>query len=214
MSFGPSIGLLGGSFDPVHHGHLRSALDVGNALGLQNIHLMPTYISPHKTQNHATNEQRLAMLNLAVKYSPQLSVDEQEINQPQRSYTVDTLTALRLQYPNQPLCFLMGMDSLLSFTQWHRWQDILSLCHLVVSVRPGWSLPTGDGDVAQLLQQHQTQHPDKLHQQLNGLILIHQVHPLSISSSEIRALRAQGQSCQFLVPENVNQYILDQQLYC
>ena len=207
-----AIGLLGGSFDPVHHGHLRSAIDVADLLNLQSIYLLPNFRSPHKTANQSSNQHRLDMLRLATSDCEQLEVDEQEITVPGASYTVDTLQSMRQQHPNRPLCFLMGMDSLLSFTTWHRWQDILSLCHLVVSSRPGWSLPL-TGDIVRLLTDHRTDDVNDLQRRLAGHIFIHEAHPLSISSSEIRQLRQQNKSCQFLLPKNVNDYLIKHQLY-
>ena len=207
-----AVGIFGGSFDPIHHGHLRSAIDVADLLKLHSIHLLPNYRSPHKQQNQSSNQHRLNMLNLAIENCDQLVIDEQEINVSSASYTVNTLQQLRHRYPHRPLCFLMGMDSLLSFTTWHRWQDILSLCHLVVSQRPGWPLPT-TGDIAKLLTNHRCFDIADIHNNLAGRILIHHAHPLSISSSEIRKLRQQNKSCQYLLPQNVNDYIISHQLY-
>lgn len=212
MNLQSPIGILGGSFDPVHHGHLRSALDICDALSLSSVHLLPNYMSPHKSVSHADDSHRLAMLELATSNCPQLTIDARELNTSSACFTVDTLENLRKLHPNQPLCFLMGMDSLRSFTHWHRWQDILKLCHLVVSARPGWDIPT-EGDCAALLDQYQTTDYEQLHQQLAGCIFLHEAYPLSISSSEIRTLCRRDKSCQFLVPDSVNQYIRQHKLY-
>jgi len=212
MELQQAVGILGGSFDPIHHGHLRSALDVCDSLALDGIHLLPNFISPHKSISHASDHHRLAMLTLAIEDCEKLRIDPQELNSNTSCFTIDTLEKLRLSHPTSPLCFLMGMDSLRSFTHWHRWQDILDLCHLVVSARPGWDLPT-DGDVAQLLTQRQVNEPSALHQQLAGKIYLHQAYPLAISSSEIRELCRREKSIKFLVPNNVQQYISKHQLY-
>jgi len=212
MSLQPPIGLLGGSFDPIHHGHLRSAIDVCNLLKLQCIELLPNYMSPHKSQTHASNDHRMAMLTLAIDGCPQLAINDSELMSQQACYTVDTLAKLRELHPTRPICFLIGMDSLLNLTTWHRWQDILDLCHLVVSARPGSNLPD-KGVIAQLLTERQTTDENALNMRAGGLIYLHQAHPLAISSSEIRALCAQQQSCQFLVPQNVYHYIKSHQLY-
>ncbi|PKF57575.1 nicotinic acid mononucleotide adenylyltransferase [Alteromonadales bacterium alter-6D02] len=206
------IGLFGGTFDPIHHGHLRSALDIASVLDLEYINIVPNHRSPHKQSNNTSNEHRLAMLKLAVEHCPQLSIDERELHVEGPSYTVNTLETLRTNHPERPICFLMGMDSLLSFTKWHRWQDILSVCHLVVSQRPGWPLPD-QGEIAQLLDKHRCIDADILHQTLNGHIFIHHAHPLSISSSEIRDLTSRNQTCQFLLPDAVNAYIVKHRLY-
>jgi len=206
------IGLLGGSFDPIHHGHLRSAIDVCDLLNLQQVELLPNYMSPHKSLTHASNDHRMTMLKLAITDCPQLVINAQELISQQACYTVDTLTKLRDLYPTRPICFLIGMDSLLNLSTWHRWQDILDLCHLVVSARPGSSQPT-IGVISDILTQRQTLDAHALHAQLSGLIFIHQTHPLAISSSEIRTLCSQQKSCQFLVPHGVFQYIQKHQLY-
>ena len=207
-----AIGVLGGTFDPIHLGHLRSALDIAQDQKLAKVYLMPNHTPPHKKQPQASNEQRLTMLKLATEHCAQLTIDTRELDCDGLSYSVLALESLRQEHPDTPLCFLMGMDSLLSFTTWHRWQDILSLCHLVVSSRPGWSLPL-TGDVQRLLADHHTDDINELQRSLAGHIFIHEAHPLSISSSEIRQLRQQGKSCQFLLPQNVNDYLIKHQLY-
>jgi len=208
----PAIGIMGGTFDPVHFGHLRSALDIAQDLNLATIYLMPNSVPPHKEQPSATNQQRLQMLTLATSNCPNITIDTRELNAAGKSYSVLALQALRKELPNTPLCFLMGMDSLLSLTRWHRWQDLLSLCHLVVSQRPGWSVPQ-TGEIAQLLAKHRCHHSDELQQQLCGKIMIHQAYPLAISSSQIRQLIQTKKSPQYLLPDSVIDYIKQQQLY-
>lgn len=212
MGLSEPIGILGGSFDPVHHGHLRSALDVCDALSLESVHLLPNYISPLKSVIHASDIHRVAMLQLATEDCPQLTIDLRELSTSEASFTVDTLEQLRQLHPQRPLCFLIGMDSLHSLTYWHRWQEILTLCHLVVSARPGWQIPV-DGEVATLVTTHRVHDSKALHQQLAGAIYIHEAYPLSISSSEIRSLCQHNKSCQFLLPQNVLNYINKHQLY-
>ena len=208
----PPIGILGGTFDPVHFGHLRSALDIAQDLNLASIHLMPNSTPPHKSQPVASNQQRIALLTLATQDCRQLVIDRREIISGGLSYSVLALTQLRAELPDTPLCFLMGMDSLLSLTSWHRWQELLSLCHIVVSQRPGWAIPTS-GEIAELLNQHQCNDYHELAKQLSGKIIIYQAHPLAISSSQIRTLRQQHKSIQYLLPESVIEYITQQNLY-
>ncbi|MGB1298831.1 MAG: nicotinate-nicotinamide nucleotide adenylyltransferase, partial [Psychrobium sp.] len=106
------IGLFGGTFSPVHHGHLRSALDICQALELSSVTLIPNYQSPHKAAQDVSAQHRLAMLKLATSISPMLNISDIEISSANTSYTVDTVRSFRAQYPDRPLCFLMGMDSL------------------------------------------------------------------------------------------------------
>lgn len=208
----PAIGILGGTFDPVHFGHLRSALDIVQDLGLASVHLMPNHTPPHKQQPHASNSQRLQMLELATRESDKLLIDTRELTTNTMSYSVLAMAALRSELPDTPLCFLMGMDSLLSLTSWHRWQELLSLCHLVVSQRPGWPLPL-TGEIADLITSHRCHNYSELNQKLAGKIAIYQAHPLAISSSQIRRLIQNKKSPQFLLPDCVINYINQQQLY-
>lgn len=206
------VGIFGGTFNPVHHGHLRSALDIGNVLSLDSVVLMPTFMSPHKTQQTIDKQHRLAMLEAATANAPLLTVSDFEISNPEVSYTINTIEHLRTENPSTPLCFLMGMDSFLQFTTWHRWQDILKHCHLVVAQRPGYAIKD-DSPTSILLSTHITSHANKLHQSLGGLIYIHDAHPLAISSSGIRDLIAQSQPITFLTPPSVENYISCHHLY-
>jgi nicotinate-nucleotide adenylyltransferase len=215
----PPIGIFGGTFNPVHHGHLRSALDICQHLNLQEIQLMPTFMSPHKLVTQAktishdiSSDHRLAMLNAATDYCPTLSVSDYEVKRAHISYTVETIEYFRQKFPASPLCFLMGMDSFVNFTRWHRWQDILNQCHLVVSDRPGYAI--GDSsDINALLLKHQTTSITDLHASLGGAIYLHHAHPLAISSSAIRHLVETHQPVTYLTPPCVEDYINEHQLY-
>jgi len=208
----PAVGIMGGTFDPVHFGHLRSALDIAQDLNLANVYLMPNSVPPHKKQPSANNVQRLKMLRLATADCPNIEIDTRELNTEGKSYSVLALQALRQELPDTPLCFLMGMDSLLSLPKWHRWQELLSLCHIVVSQRPGWPLPQ-TGEIAELVAKHRCHHSDQLQQQLYGHIMIHEAYPLAISSSQIKQLIGANKSPQYLLPQDVISYINQQQLY-
>ena len=133
-----AIGILGGTFDPIHYGHLTPAREAMQALGLEHIRLMPNHIPPHRPQPVASSEQRLAMVTLAASEFGGFQVDDRELRRQSPSFTFDTLRQLRHELPDTPICFLIGMDSLLSLPTWHRWQELTDYAHLVVSVRPGW----------------------------------------------------------------------------
>lgn len=203
---------MGGTFDPIHHGHLRSALDISQVLSLSQVILMPTYMSPHKTSGDIDTTHRLAMLKLATEHCTALQCSDFEIKRQHVSYTVDTIEHFRAKYPQTPLCFLMGMDSFINFTSWHRWQDILKQCHLVVSHRPGYNI-INQSDASNLLKAHQTSSIEQLHSTPSGLIYLHDAHPLAISSSSIRTLQRNEQPITFLTPPNVEAYINTHQLY-
>ncbi len=131
------IALLGGTFDPVHYGHLRFADDVRRALGLDEVRLLPARDPPHRAGPAATAADRLAMLRLAVAEFPGLAVEERELRRDGKSYTVLTLEELRHEDPQRPLWLLLGADAFLGLPTWHRWREVFALAHVVVVARPG-----------------------------------------------------------------------------
>lgn len=207
-----AIGLLGGTFDPIHIGHLRSAIILKEQLGLSEVRLLPNYIPPHKASPDSAPHHRLAMVELAVAHGSGLSVDARELKRDRPSYTVETLAELRQEHPNTPLCFLMGMDSFCSLNRWHRWQELLNYAHLVVSQRPGWRAEFND-TISALYQAHGTQDKTALHQRLAGHIYLLDNPQLEIASSQIRQIIYQGNNPQYLLPDSVAAYIQQQGLY-
>lgn len=201
-----AIGFLGGTFDPIHFGHLRPAIEIQQALKLSSLYLMPNYIAPHKAASHASSIQRIEMVKLAINGIAKFDIDTRELLREKPSYTIDTLKILRAEYPNTPICFIMGMDSLLSFDSWHQYQDILSFCHLIISQRPGWS-PVFNATVADIVAKHQTKDPARLHQTLAGHIYFQTTSQLDISSSSIRQCLSEQRSIDFLTPQTVCDYI-------
>ncbi|WP_160062677.1 nicotinate-nucleotide adenylyltransferase [Psychromonas sp. L1A2] len=207
-----AIGFLGGTFDPIHFGHLRPALEIQQALNLQSLYLLPNYIAPHKEKSLANTQQRIDMVKLAIQETPELQLNTQELLRSTPSYTIDTLKLLRQQYPETPICFIMGMDSLINFDSWYQYQEILDYCHIVVSHRPGWD-PTFNEVVSALLTKHQIQNPALLHSALAGHIYFQSTSQLAISSSHIRDLLAAKRSINFLTPQSVCTYIKEQHCY-
>lgn len=215
----PPIGIFGGSFDPIHHGHLRSALDICRVLNIAQVTFVPTYISPHKSTKllpnnnsiESNNNHRLNMLTLATSTCDYFNVSDYEITRTDISFTINTIEHIRQQQPNSPIFFLMGLDSLLSFTRWHRWQDILNQCHLIVSHRPGYDI--NDALTLELLNKYQTTEVSHLYKSIGGAIYLHQAYPLDISSSNIRELTKNLQSIDYLTPPSVVDYIKQHQLY-
>lgn len=133
--------VMGGTFDPIHHGHLRSAVDILDYFQFRNLRLIPCYQPVHKDQPSVSAEQRLEMVRLGIQADERLSVDEREIVREGRSYSIDTLTQLRHELgADEPLIMVVGMDSFLSLPTWSRWQELLSVAHILVISRPGWSL--------------------------------------------------------------------------
>ncbi|MBR7628562.1 nicotinate-nucleotide adenylyltransferase [Aeromonas popoffii] len=206
------IGLLGGTFDPIHIGHLRPAIEARDAIGLAEIRLIPNHIPPHRANPFCSSEQRLAMVKLAAAENAGFVVDERELKRDKPSWTIDTLIELRHELPDTPLCFLMGMDSLLGLPGWHRWQELLDHAHLVVSVRPGWR-PDYPEEVAELLARHHTTDATALHQRLAGHIWLADNQPIELSATRLRALLAAGEDPRYLLPPSVADYIRQQGLY-
>jgi nicotinate-nucleotide adenylyltransferase len=205
-TFKQPMGILGGTFDPVHFGHLRMAVELLQALDLSMVRLIPCYQPVHRKSPQAPAEQRLAMLKEAIQSEPGLIVDSFEIDRKGPSYTIDTLLHLRQEHANTPLCIIMGIDALLSFSSWHKWEQILTLAHLVVAHRPHYQLPQ-TGIIADLLKERLIQNPSKLKQNLSGNILLHPVTALDISSTDIRKQIARGRNIRYLIPDNVYHYI-------
>src|SRR6202522_2934291 len=135
------IGLFGGTFDPIHYGHLRTAFELWQLLKLAQVRFLPTGNPPHREAPLASSELRLEMVRAAVAGQPGFAVDDREIRRSGVSYSVDTLTDLRREHPQRSLCLLLGMDAFLGMPTWHRWRDIFELAHVVVAHRPGWKAP-------------------------------------------------------------------------
>ncbi|MGD2075555.1 MAG: nicotinate-nucleotide adenylyltransferase [Gammaproteobacteria bacterium] len=204
--------ILGGTFDPVHFGHLRPALEVQQGLGVPCVHLLPCRAPPHRSPPVAAAPQRLALLQAAVADEPALSIDERELAREGPSYMVDTLESLRRERGDEPLCLALGTDAFAQLESWHRWRDIPHLCHLAVMQRPGSTWPQR-GALAELLVRARVQDAKVLHDRPAGCILGVPVTRLGISGSQIRALLAAGRSPRFLLPDVVLNRIRQENWY-
>ena len=206
------LGLLGGTFDPVHYGHLRLADDVRIALSLPQVRLIPAGDPPHRPAPHASAADRLAMLELARAEFPALTIDPREINRTGKSYTVLTLEELRSEDSRRPLLWIIGADSLLGLPEWHRWRELFDLAHLVVAERPGVSL---EAELPAVLagewKARLTSDPALLRERAFGAIYRQRVTPQPISASAIRAAIARGAdsiaAVRGLLPDSVLAYI-------
>ena len=206
------IGILGGTFDPVHFGHLRPALDVKQALDLEEVRLIPCHVPPHRGQPQASAAQRTAMLRIAVGHTPGFVVDERELGREGPSYTLDTLESLRRDMPGKTLCLLVGMDAFRGLPTWHRWRELLDHCHIVIMTRPQAELP-GQGELAGFIQRHRTRDTDLLRGQSSGLLWFQEVTQLEISGTRLRGLLAAGEPADFLLPAGVLDYIHKEDVY-
>jgi nicotinate-nucleotide adenylyltransferase len=206
------IGLFGGTFDPIHYGHLRTAFELWQELRLAEVRFMPTGSPPHREQPYATPEMRLDMVKAAVASQAAFVVDDREIRRTGVSYSVDTLTEVRKEFPDRSLCLLLGMDAFLGLPNWHRWRELLNLAHIVVAHRPGWKAPTM-GPLGEVMVDHGTGTIRDLHENPSGRVYVHAVTQLEISSTELRQLIIAGRDPQYLVPEEVRQIIRETRCY-
>lgn len=205
---GPApVGILGGMFDPVHCGHLRTALEVLESCELGELRLMPCGQPPHRTPAVAPAALRLRMLQAAVAGEPRLAIEDLELQRRGPSYTVDSLLALRARLGATPLCLVLGADAFAGLPTWHRWRELGELCHFIVVHRPGHALsPTGE--IAALLAARRNDDPRALRLASAGVICVRQVTALDVSSSMIRMLVMRGGDPRYLVPEAVRELII------
>ena len=206
------IGVLGGTFDPVHHGHLRFALEAVEALRLRVLKLVPARTPPHRRPPAALTAERLAMLQTAVEGTPALEVDGRELARSGPSYTFDTLASLRQDHPDEALCLCLGADAFRAFDTWHRWREIPTLAHLAVARRPGGRLPAR-GPVAELLAQARVEGPGGLAGRPAGGITVIDLPALEVSATRIRSLLASGRDPRWLLPDGVLAFIRERGLY-
>lgn len=204
-------GLLGGAFDPVHIGHLRGALSVRDALGLERVDFIPAAQSPLKDQSTVSATHRLEMLRLAIRDVPGLGIDDRELNRSGPSFSVDTLMAVRQEAgADCSLLWIMGTDILPSLPQWSRWDQLLDLAHIVVLQRPGAMAPPER--VTEWMAQHLVAPDWALSHPAGGVVKLSQPL-LDISSSQIRRLFAAGRDPRFLIPSAVMEYIATHDLF-
>lgn len=206
------LAILGGMFDPIHLGHLRSAVELRDGLDLEAVWLVPCRLPPHRGKAVASAEQRLEMVRLAVGNEPGIKVDERELHRDGPSYSVDTLRSIRSERPDQPLCLVVGQDAFNGFARWNRWETLFELAHIVVLSRPG-GVAKWSPELAQQVATRRIENPAALRQEKAGRILFWPVTPLGISSTLVRELLAQRRSVRFLVPDSVYGFIEQYNLY-
>ena len=213
------LALFGGTFDPVHCGHLRVALDTAMALGLPEVRLIPSKTPVHRQAPGASVRDRLTMLRLAVATdaSGTLAVDDRELHRNTPSYTVLTLDSLRAEFPARPLLWLIGVDAFLQLTSWHQWPRLFELAHFVVLNRPGFAqAEVLSAALAPVWQGRLTTDAAALATRTHGLVYLHRVAPQAISATEIRnkiAAGASDEALTSLLPAPVLSYIRAHQLY-
>ncbi len=196
------IGVFGGTFDPVHYGHLRTAFEMLQALDFGEVRFIPCGDPPHRGGTFASAEQRLAMVDAATRGQTGFVVDDREVRRDGPSYSVDTLESLRREFPTQSMGLILGMDAFLNLPAWYKWDEILDHAHIIVAHRPGWRAPDY-GPLGDLLEDRGTHKVEALHDAPHGLVHIHAVTQLEIASTDIRELVAIGREPRFLMPDAV-----------
>ncbi|MCC5825434.1 nicotinate-nucleotide adenylyltransferase [Alkalimonas sp.] len=207
----PILGIFGGTFDPIHFGHLRCALHVQQACQLEQVRLMPCHLPAHRASPGVSAEQRADMVQLAIAEYPQLALELLELQQHRPSYSAISLAQLALQYPEHQLAFILGMDAFNQFTRWHRWQQILQLADLIVCQRPEHKTLTAESQA--LLLSHQIQHAAELKQPGKGRILLLDNPLQAISATELRHSLPRLNACPAWLPPAVWNYIRLHKLY-
>ncbi len=206
------IGVLGGTFDPVHHGHLRVAVEIREMLGLQEMRLLPCRLPPHRASPQASAEFRLEMLKRATQMEGALNIDVRELQRDGPSYMVDTLESIRREIGTLALILVLGADAFLNITSWHRWQELFQYAHIVVLMRPGF-LPKIPVELERGAVFQQIESPQAMRNVSCGLLYFHSVIQLDISSSMIRELIRQGGNARYLLPNDVLEFIKKENLY-
>ena len=214
------IGIFGGTFDPVHLGHIQPALDVKQALSLDELRFIPCSIPAHRDIPIATDEQRVAMLQAAIDGQDGCIIDKRELNRQGLSYMVDTLKSLHQDFNDQRLCLIIGMDAFMGLNKWHQWQEIFKLANCVVTHRPGFDLDLNslDSDLIELIKLRQVgsiiEFLDNARKDKRiGMLLFMPVTQLDISATDIRQRIKKQQPIENMVSAKVNKFIQQQQLY-
>ncbi|WP_293745711.1 nicotinate-nucleotide adenylyltransferase [uncultured Paraglaciecola sp.] len=219
MQLAPPLGIFGGTFDPIHNGHIYPVLEAAEKANIKKVALMPCYIPSHKNPASASSEDRLKMVELICDDYPLFYPDSRDIKRGKPTYSVDSLTEIREANPTTPLCFFIGTDSLKNLFTWHDWPTLFSLCHFIVCDRQGESVTDSNQNsehqqqLQTLLNKRQVFNPIDLHKSLAGHIFVANTQTLTISSSDIRQQLANAQSSEAFIPPKILDYIHQHKLY-
>jgi len=203
------VGILGGTFNPIHYGHLRMAQELAEALNLDEVRFIPSAQPPHKDDVTVSAEHRAAMVELAIADNPLFTLDRCELERNETSYTIDTLMHLRESLGKETsLCLLMGSDAFVKLNTWHNWQAITDFAHIIIVQRPGIKPHEQLPSVLEiLLHDHYTEQVSDLSSENAGFINMQQITAQDISSTGIREMLGNGESVRYLVPDEVQEYI-------
>ena len=206
------IGILGGTFNPIHHGHLRVALELYERLDFTEVRLIPSAYPPHREQPSVSSQCRLEMVQAAIMDIEGLRVDDRELWRDGPSYMVDTLSSLRNDHPYQPLCLILGMDAFLGLPNWYKWKRLITLAHFVIVNRSNIKLSKAP-TMQKFFEAHQASSLEDLTNQIAGALWLEEIPTLNISASQIRSYFATGKNPCYLLPQSVLNIINTHQLY-
>ncbi len=204
-----ALGVFGGTFNPIHFGHLRTALELRDYLKIDEVRMVPCHLPSHRERPGVSSLHRMAMLECAVSQTQGLVADGRELDREGLSYTINTLNSFAAEFPGRDLALIVGVDAFSNFTQWYKWQDILTLCNLVVVNRPNSELSKS----AQNLLDERKEPSYELCKGHVGHIIVCSLTHLDISSTKIRSYLAKGKEADFLIPFSVKRYIKKHALY-
>jgi nicotinate-nucleotide adenylyltransferase len=206
------IGVMGGTFDPIHYGHLRTALELRERLRLDHVRFIPCNDPPTSKRPLLDAATRLRIVRAAIESEPDFVADSREIDRGGVSYTADTLMSLRADFTDRPLALIMGMDAFLSLPEWRNWTTLVDYAHIVVAHRPGWKAPR-DGVLGKLVADRAADSVGTLHEELSGRVYIAEVTQLEISSTALRSSISLGVDPKYLVPPAVRSIVLEMECY-
>ncbi|MGQ0579423.1 MAG: nicotinate-nucleotide adenylyltransferase [Betaproteobacteria bacterium] len=210
------IGLFGGTFDPIHFGHLRLAQELADALGLERVRFIPTGTPPHRNPPQVSGAHRLQMVRTAIAGNPVFEADDREIRREGICYTYDTLSELRDELGDRPLYLLMGADAFAALSTWHRWQELFDFAHVAIAHRPGFGLQELQAALPAPLRKIYLQRlagAAGVPLANAGSIVTREITALDISATLIRAMLARGSSARYLAPDTILEYINRSHLY-
>lgn len=212
-----AIGLFGGTFDPIHFAHLRLAEEAIDAFGFEQVRFIPTAAPPHRSEPGAAPAHRIAMTRLATQGNPRFAIDDRELKRSGKSYTFDTLSEIRSEHGDRPLCLLMGADAFVQLMTWHRWNELFDLAHIAVAKRPGFPLEQLASSLPKPLREQYLRryvaNPSALNETEAGHVFAHELTALDVSATAVRALIKRQASLRYLVPDAVIAYIEEHNLY-
>lgn len=210
-----ALGILGGTFDPIHFGHLRIAQELAEGLALDEVRFIPAARPPHRAEPDGAAVHRAEMVRRAISGNPYFSIDMREFGREGPSYMIDTLASLRAELGVEvPIYLIVGADAFLSLSTWHRWQELFDMVHIAVAHRPGHVLDTSNPLMRPAMRSEwRHRYCETMPESAAGSILSCDVAALDISSSAIRKILSHGHSPRYLLPDAVLDYILEHQLY-